>query len=199
MQVLATPGRAALAGLAISVLMLVVWLAAAGGDAHGIAGFVLRWLHVLGAILWVGMIWFVNFIQLAAVAEADDAGRATLMRLVVPKVAKTFRGAAHLTLVTGIGLLLTSGYMFDRVVFASAVHIADPRAILLWLGVVGGLAMWAIVSFVLKPALAVVLAPTGVTAGAKAAARERVRIFARINLVLALPVTFAMVAAAHLY
>jgi uncharacterized membrane protein len=73
------------------------------------------------------------------------------------------------------------------------------RVLLLWGGVVAALAMWMFVHMYVWPNMQVVL---GMRAGddiAKAAARARVILFARLNLLLSLPVVMAMVAAAHLF
>ncbi len=191
--------RAFLAGLAVSVVVLVLWIAAVGVDVLGLLSFLLRWVHVGAAILWVGMIWFVNFIQLAAIQESDDAGRRALMTSVVPRVASSFRHASHLVLLTGVLLMMTSGYLFDSLVFSTPVYVPASRTLLLWGGVIGGIVMWAFVHFIIWPNLKIVLGQAPGNAATKDAARQQVRIFARLNLVLAVPVTFAMVAAPHLY
>ena len=94
-KLLASAGTALALGLVLCGVILIVWLLGSAVDPLGLTSFLVRWLHVLAGILWVGMIWFVNFIQLAAVAEADDAGRAALMKLVVPRVAMTFKRAGE--------------------------------------------------------------------------------------------------------
>jgi uncharacterized membrane protein len=197
--VLASPGKSLALGGAIALALLIGWLVVEGADAVGLASFLLRFVHVVAMTIWVGMIWFVNFIQLRAVTEADDAGRATLMQRVVPRVATTFRHASHLTLLSGALLLVTGGYTLERLLYAAEVHIPPMRAVLLWGGVAGGLAMWLFVNMLIWPSLKVVLGETPADADAKAAARTRVATFARVNLILSVPVIFAMVAAAHLY
>jgi uncharacterized membrane protein len=197
-EILASPGRSLAAGLSAAVLVILLFIAGAGVDGVGLFSFLLRWLHVLAGIVWVGMIWFVNFIQFSALQEADDAGRATLMRSVVPRVAHTFRHASHMVLLTGILMLVASGYLFDRVLFAAEVYVPLVRTVLLWSGALGGIAMWALVNFLIWPRLQIVLAPTADPA-AKLRARDDIKTYARLNLVLAVPVTAAMVGAAHLY
>lgn len=194
-----SPGRALAAGAVLTLVVLIAWLAFASADALGFVSFLLRLLHILGAMVWVGLIWFVNFVQLAALQQADDAGRRTLLTAVVPRVAHAFRHGSHLTLLTGLLLLVTTGYLFNWLVFSAPVYVSPPRAALLWSGVIGGVAMWAFVHFIIWPNLKVVLDEAAGDAGAKEEARRQVRTFARLNLVLALPVTFTMVAAAHLY
>jgi uncharacterized membrane protein len=196
-RILSSAAASLIAGLAICGLILVISLFDPSLDWLGFLSFLLRWVHILGGIIWVGMIWFVNFIQFAALDEADDAGRGLLHKLIVPRVAHTFRHAAHLTLASGVLLLISTGYLLDRWVFSSAVYIAPMRSVLLWSGVIAGAAMWGFVQFVIWPNLQIVLGSGD--AAAKAAARQRVRSFARINLVLSIPVTFVMVAATHLY
>ena len=73
------------------------------------------------------------------------------------------------------------------------------RAWLLGSGVLGALAMWMFVHMYIWPNMQVVLGLRPGDADAKARARARVVLFARLNLVLTVPVTLAMVAAAHLY
>ncbi|MDX2156765.1 MAG: hypothetical protein SFW09_09660 [Hyphomicrobiaceae bacterium] len=196
---LTKPTSALALGGAIAAIALVIGMLDRPSDGLGLTSFLARYVHIGSAMLWVGMIWFVNFIQLAALGAADDAGRRALMRLVVPRVAMLFRMASHLTLASGIVLLATTGYVLDRLVFPSAVYIPTLRGAMLWGGVIGGLAMWALVHLVIWPSLGVVLDAERQDDATVAAARERLRLAAGVNLVLAVPVTFVMVAAAHIY
>ncbi|MGE0700685.1 MAG: hypothetical protein AB7O57_16420 [Hyphomicrobiaceae bacterium] len=198
MGFLSKPTSALVAGLAASGLALAVWMSESQGDGLGLASFLARLVHIAAAMIWVGMIWFVNYVQLAALGEADEPGRAVLRRLVVPRVAKAFRIASHVAVASGVALLLTTGYMLDRWVFPSAVYIPAARAALIWSGTIAGLAMWALAHFLVWPALKVVLDGAS-SPGEAAHARRRALFGARLNLALSMPVTFAMVAAAHLY
>jgi uncharacterized membrane protein len=197
-SVLASARTTALIGLAVALAVLIFWLLGSGIDRLGLASLIARIIHVFSAILWVGMIWFVNFIQLAAVANSDDAGRSALLKHVVPHVAKTFRHASHLTLLSGAALLVSTGYLFDRWVFNSAVYIPPLKFALIYAAALAALVMWVLVHFLIWPALQIVLGLSEATADQIAAARERVRTCARINLLLALPVTLVMVTAAHI-
>jgi uncharacterized membrane protein len=103
------------------------------------------------------------------------------------------------TVASGILLLVTTGYLLDRWIFMSEVFIPPLRNVLLWGGTLGGLVMWAFAHFVVWPNLKIVLGRVAADDAQKAAARAKVETYARLNLVLALPVTFVMVAAPHLY
>lgn len=198
-KLLSSPARALLAGVAITALVLASWIAIEGGDAIGLASFLLRFLHVLSAMIWIGLVWFVNLVQARALAEADEAGRAVMTRTIVARVALHFRHASHATVLSGALLLVPTGYLLSGTLFSAPVFVPAAREMLLWLGVAGGLAMWAIVHLVIWPRLELALGRRPGKPDAKAAARASVALWARVNLMLMLPVTLAMVAAAHLY
>jgi uncharacterized membrane protein len=198
-DILASPSRALGAGLAIAAAGLAVWLVTAGADRVSLLSFIVRWVHIASAIVWLGMIWFVNFIQLVAMAEAEQPARAAILKHIVPRVAATFRHASHLTVASGALLLVTSGYMMGSMVYGAPVSLAAPRNILMGVGTLAAMAMYMFVHMMIWPGLRKVLGIDKADADAVAAARLRVAVYARWNLVLAVPVTVAMVAAAHLY
>ena len=193
---LTTPGKAFGIGAMIAALLIVA-LAVSGIDRIGLVSVLLRWLHIGGGIVWLGMVWFVNWIQLVAVAEADQTARGAIMKHIVPRVALTFRQASHVTVLTGALLLFTSGYLGGSLVYSSAVFIPTSRNILLWAGTLGAMAMYMFVHMMIWPGLRLVLGIETGDADAVAAARAKVATYARWNLVLSVPVTLAMVAAAH--
>ena len=195
---LASPVRSLVLGCLIALALVVAWATTSRVDGLDLAAFALRWLHICGAIVWIGMIWFVNFIQLVAIAEADAPGRAAIMKHIVPRVALTFRQASHVVVASGVLLLVTSGYLLNGLMFGSPVFVPPARNLLLWAGVLASLAMYMFVHMMIWPGLRKVLALETATADEVAAARGKVAVYARWNLVLSVPVTVAMVAAAHL-
>lgn len=198
-DILASPLRALVAGLALSAVMLGIAIGYGGTDVRGLVSFLVRWVHIAAAIVWLGMIWFVNFIQLVAVAESDQPARGAIMKHIVPRVAATFRQASHWTIASGAALLVTSGYLGGSLMFGAPVFVPTMRNALLWAGTLGALAMYMFVHMMIWPSLRIVLGMVPGDADKIAAARVRVATYARWNLVLAVPVTVAMVAAAHLY
>jgi len=197
--VLSSARNALLAGIALSLAAIAAAIAMERVDALGFVSFALRAIHVMAAIIWVGMIWFVNFVQHPAVVGADDHGRGTLFRLVVPHVATIFRHTSHLVLLSGALLLLPTGYLLAPWVFGAPYHPPLAKVLLLWGAVAGAVAMWVFVHMVIWPNLQIVLGLKPGNAEAKTAARAKVALYARANLLLATPVTVLMVAAAHLF
>jgi len=200
MQSLIDSPRATLGvGAALSAAILLVWLIVAGADGLALAAFLVRLVHVLAAMIWVGLIFFVNFVQLVVLRTADEAQRSFLHKAVVPSVAFWFRHGSTVTVVAGILLLFLGGYLLPTLTYGAGVYMPPARVLLLWGGVVAALAMWMFVHMYIWPNMQVVLGLRAGDDAAKTAARARVILFARLNLLLSLPVVFAMVAAAHLY
>lgn len=196
---LSSARRALLAGIVLAVAAVAAAIVAERVDALGFTSFVLRAIHVVAAIIWVGMIWFVNFVQHPAVVGADDHGRGTLFRLVVPHVATIFRHASHLVMLSGALLLLPTGYLLAPWIYGAPFHMSLAKLLLFWGAVAGAVAMWVFVHVIIWPNLQVVLGQKPSNAEAKAAARAKVALYARANLLLATPVTVLMIAAAHLF
>lgn len=185
---LSTPERAL--GLGALTALALVALAAVQGvlDWSGAGMILVRAAHVLLAMVWVGLIWFVNKVQLDVLREADDADRAAVLRWIVPRVAVQFRHAATWTVVTGIVLLVAMGYLS---------RAPSGAALWLWIGSALGLVMLGFVHAKIAPALRTILDSSVQDVALKAGARETLRFYARANLVLALVVTLAMLVAAH--
>jgi uncharacterized membrane protein len=198
-SVIDSPSGALVAGLAIAAVILLGWLVTAGADLFAFLVFVVRLLHVLAAMIWIGLVFFVNFVQLIVLRAADDPTRNFLHEAMVPRVAWWFRHASTVAVASGALLLLLSGYLLPSIVYGSGVYVPPERAVLLWAGVIGALAMWMFVHMYIWPNMQVVLGMRPGDADAKVQARARVVMYARLNLVLSVPVTLAMVAAAHLY
>ncbi len=186
-ELLKSPTTTIAAG-AVAILALLASSILGGHlDLSDASGLIVRWLHIVSSMVWVGLIVFVNVIQFNALSSASEADGAAIMRHIVPRTAETFRHAGNVTIVTGAILLIAVGYLSR----------APQHALWMWLGSIGGLAMLAFVHARISPSLRIVL-DTGMTdAASKAEARETVRFYARMNLLLAGPVTFAMIASAH--
>ena len=199
MRILDTPRASLGAGVAIAVVVLLGWALIAGVDGFSFVSFLVRVLHVFAAMIWVGLIVFVNFVQLVAVQRGDDATRSVLHAAILPEVAWWLRHMSTATVATGVLLLVLAGYLLPDLAYGSGVFVPPSRAGLLWLAVLGGLAMWMFMHMYIWPSMQVVLGLRPGDDAAKAAARGRVKTFARLNLVLVVPVAVAMVAAAHLY
>lgn len=194
---LRSPVRAAAVGAGLTALVLVMWLAAGHPDGLGAVAFVTRYLHAVAAMIWVGLIFFTNFIHIPAIDKASDPERKIIAAAYAPRLGTAIRHVARTTMATGILMLVLSGYVGGRLVYGTDVYLPAMRTGPLWLAAFAGILMWAFVEFGIAPSLARILDPS-VPPEAKVGLRQTVKTYARLNLVLMLPVAFAMLLAAHL-
>ncbi len=181
-SILGNPWRASLIGLVVGVATLAYVALAA--DVHAAGTLATRSAHVFAAMVWAGLIVFVNIVQLTALKSVSDAERPVIVRQIAGPTARLFTGAAHATLATGLIMVAQLG--------ADLHH----RPLLL-MSVLGGLAMWAIVQFILRPNVARVTGKVAAGDAEKAVARAAIATWAPINLIFVIPVTVAMLVAAH--
>ena len=148
-----------------------------------------RWFHFMAGIMWVGLLYYFNFVQMAALkAAAADGGAAAINRHVVPRALAWFRWASVATWLTGAALL---GANFIAAFALRQGHLAI--GIGAWLGTIMLINVWAL----LWPAQKVALGMVEATDAQRAAARRRAFIVSRVNLVLSFPLLFFMGAAGH--
>lgn len=163
------------------------------------AEFLLRWLHYLGGITWIGLLYYFNFVQGPFMAEADPATKSTATQKLVPRALRWFRGGALLTLLTGI--LIIAKRLGESPLGAAAW--STPWAITILTGGLFGTLMFLNVVFVIWPKQQVVIASAmaaasgGQANAAAPAAARRAFLASRTNVVLSIPMLFFMGAASH--
>ncbi len=159
--------------------------------------FVFRWLHFFFGVLWIGLLYYFNFVQGAFMAEADAATKSAATQKLVPRALWWFRWAAMYTWVTGwliIGM---------RAHGAPGVLTGSWGTIILT-GAAFGTVMWANVWFVIWPNQKVVIgsavaAASGGQANPKAPEHAAKALRAsRHNVLFSIPMLFFMGAAGHL-
>jgi uncharacterized membrane protein len=164
-----------------------------------VAEFLLRWLHYLGGITWIGLLYYFNFVQGPFMAEADPATKSTATQKLVPRALRWFRGGALLTLLTGI--LIIAKRLGESPLGAAAW--STPWAITILTGGLFGTLMFLNVVFVIWPKQQIVIASAmaaasgGQANAAAPAAARRAFLASRTNVVLSIPMLFFMGAASH--
>lgn len=194
---LADPWKCFYAGVGLTALLLLAFFGFSGIFDSEFLLVASRWIHVVSAIIWIGMVWFVNFVMLPANYAMSDEERPVLLKYIAPGVAPWFLHTSTLTLVFGLFLAMQTGAFMDVMTMGAWEGFAVPKSIMLGIGVWIGIIMWAFTWFLIWPNMKVVLGRVSGDKEAKMAARRKMRNFARKNLILTIPVTFAMVAGAH--
>jgi len=148
-----------------------------------------RWFHFMAGIMWLGLLYYFNFVQMAALkSAAADGSAAAINRHVAPRALAWFRWAAVATWVTGAALL---GKNFTAAFTLQPSHLAI--GIGAWLGTIMLVNVWAL----LWPAQKLVLGLVEASEAQRNAARRRAFIVSRLNLALSFPLLFFMGAAGH--
>jgi uncharacterized membrane protein len=153
-----------------------------------------RWLHILSGMMWVGLLYYFNFVQVEAVkrASADTPPtNAGIMRHVVPRALAYFRYAALATVAMGFWLLADRAP--DVLLFRVRAYI--PIGIGAWLGLIMLFNVWALIWPNQKKVLGLVSA----TDVEKARARRVAFLASRTNTMLSIPMLFFMVASGGMF
>lgn len=148
-----------------------------------------RWFHFMAGIMWVGLLYYFNFVQMAALkSAAADGSAAAINRHVAPRALFWFRWAALATWITGAALL---GKQFTAAFALQPGHVAI--GIGSWLGTVMLINVWGL----LWPAQKIALGLVEAAETQRNAARRRAFLVSRLNLALSFPLLFFMAAGAH--
>lgn len=163
------------------------------------AEFLLRWLHFLAGITWIGLLYYFNFVQGPFMAEADAATKSAATQKLVPRALWWFRWSALLTFLTGAAII---GKRLGESPEGSAAW-SSPWAVTILTGALFGTVMLANVWRVIWPkqkvviASAVAAASGGQANAAAPAAARRAFLASRTNVVFSIPMLFFMGAASH--
>ncbi len=185
--ILQSLGRTITAG----VVILVIILAVAG--THGMMGemaywtFFMRWLHVLSGVLWIGLLWYFNFVQIPSMPRIPDEQKPAISKVIAPEALFWFRWAALATIVTGLLLAWMSGYIWKALGIQAPFHAIG---IGMWLGLVMAFNVW----FIIWPNQQKALGMVAVEADAKARAARMAMLTSRFNTMLSIPMLYCMVA-----
>jgi uncharacterized membrane protein len=179
-------GRTVIAGIVILAIMMGV-AGTFGKIDHAWSSFFMRYLHVLSGVLWIGLLWYFNFVQIPSMPKIPDEQKPAISKVIAPEALFWFRWAAMATLVTGVLLAGMNGYI-GKALALQAPFIAI--GIGMWLAIV----MWFNVWFIIWPNQKKALGIVQVEAAEKAAAARMAMLTSRLNTLLSVPMLYCMVA-----
>ena len=157
--------------------------------------FLFRWLHVLAGTMWIGLLWYFNFVQIPSMPNIPDDQKPAVSKFIAPKALFWFRWGAVATLATGLILAHLNGYLHDAMTLNANNAKYFMIGIGMWLGIIMAFNVWAIIWPNQKKALGIV----SVDASEKAAAAKKAMLFSRTNTLLSIPMLYCMVGAQNLY
>ncbi|MBC6444223.1 MAG: urate hydroxylase PuuD [Alphaproteobacteria bacterium GM202ARS2] len=160
--------------------------------------FLFRWLHVVSGVMWIGLLWYFNFVQIPNMARIPDAQKPAITGVIAPQALFWFRWAAASTVLTGLIVAMLNGYLIDTLTLEMDDDFVIDKYIALgigmWLGIIMFLNVWLVIWPNQKRALGIVK----VGDKEKKASAATAMLFSRINTALSIPMLYAMVAAQNL-
>ena len=152
-----------------------------------------RYIHVIVAIMWIGLLWYFNFVQIPNMPKIPDEQKPAIGKVIAPAALFYFRWAALLTVISGLILAHLNGYLHSAMTFGGGKSTAI--GIGMWLGLYMAFNVWFIIWPNQKKALGIVDCEPEV----KAKSARTAMLFSRTNTLLSLPMLLSMVAAQNLY
>ena len=189
--------KTVIAGFVLAAVLFVLYLLSQGMDGYGFLAFLFRWLHVLSGVMWIGLLWYFNFVQIPNMPKIPDEQKPAIGKVIAPAALWWFRWGAMATIVTGLILALINGYLWQAITFGFIDGVPKHAAIGIgmWLGAI----MWFNVWFIIWPNQQRALGMVETDADTKAKSARTAMLFSRTNTLLSIPMLFAMVSAQNLY
>lgn len=143
------------------------------------------WLHVVCGILWIGLLWYFNFVQIPTMPKIPAELKPAVGKFIAPEALFWFRWSALATVVTGLLVAYIKGYL------VSALTLEGSRTIGIgmWLALIMAANVW----FIIWPNQQKALGIVTVDDAAKAKAARTAMLASRTNFVLSLPMLYCMV------
>ena len=172
-----------------------------GGDGfafdRSFFSWLFRYLHVLSGIMWIGLLWYFNFVQIPPMPNIPDEQKPAIGKVIAPKALFWFRWAALVTIVSGLIVAYLQGYVHQAMILG--IGASDPKStsigIGMWLGIIMAYNVWFVIWPNQKKALGIV----DCTPEEKAKSAKTAMLFSRTNTLLSFPMLLTMVAAQNLY
>jgi uncharacterized membrane protein len=158
---------------------------------------VARYTHVIVATMWVGLLWYLNFVQIPNMPKIPDEQKPAISKVIAPAVLFYFRWAAAITVLSGLILAWLNGYVHQAMTLGigSGYGKSTVIGIGMWLGIIMAYNVW----FVIWPSQKKALGMVECQPEEKAASARTAMLFSRTNTLLSLPMLLSMVAAQNLY
>ena len=154
---------------------------------------IIRWLHVISGVMWIGLLWYFNFVQIPNMPNIPDDQKPAISKVIAPAALFWFRWGAMGTIVFGLSLAMLQGVLIDALMLNGG-----PDTVVIGIGMWLGLIMWFNVWFVIWPNQKKALGIVEVDADTKAAAARTAMLLSRTNTLLSVPMLLAMVSAQNI-
>jgi uncharacterized membrane protein len=158
--------------------------------------FFFRWLHVMSGVMWIGHLWYFNFVQIPSMPKIPDEQKPAITKVIAPTALFWFRWGALATVVTGLILAYLSDYIGNalKLGIGDGNHKFTAIGFGMWMGLIMAFNVW----FIIWPNQQKVLGLVEATADEKKRAGRVALLASRTNTMLSIPMLYAMTST-HFY
>ncbi len=185
--------------LALAILLFLALFFDNGGFEYDqlFWSWLFRYIHVVVGIMWIGLLWYFNFVQIPSMSKIPDEQKPAVGKVIAPTALFWFRWSALATIITGLIVAYLNGYVHEALALGIGTGGGRNTAIGIgmWLGLIMAFNVWFVIWPNQKRALGIVDCDPEL----KAKSAKTAMIFSRTNTVLSLPMLLSMVAAQNLY
>ena len=189
-QILQSLLKTVIAGVVLLIIILLVETSVSGTSipfSHAWGTFVMRWLHVASGVMWIGLLWYFNFVQIPSMPHIPDEQNPAISKVIAPTALFWFRYAALATVITGLLVAWMQGYLMMALTLQPGVVAIGLG---MWIALVMSFNVWFIIWPNQKKALGIVT----VEAPEKAKAARTAMLTSRVNTMLSISMLYMMVA-----
>jgi uncharacterized membrane protein len=179
-----------LTGLVLAIALIWGFTDWAGGNVEGVADQVMRWLHLFFGVVWIGLLYYLNFVQVPTMPKVPAELKKGVTGYIAPSVLFFFRYGALLTVLTGLAIAGHNGYLVDALTLRGYGG-QKLIGIGMWLALIMAFNVW----FIIWPAQKKILGLVEASDEAKAKAAPVALAASRTNVLLSLPMLYAMISA----
>jgi len=193
-----------LAGFVLAIGVTAIYVGCLQGSLDAVFwGFVARWLHVIAGVMWIGLLYYFNFVQIPTMPKVPAELKGGVTGYIAPEALFWFRYAALATILLGLVLAFHgAGYSFGDAITLGLLGEPNMSASIIgmgmWLGLIMGFNVWFVIWPNQQKALNIGGKYSDLSADAKAAAGKTAMIFSRVNTMLSIPMLFCMIGAMHI-
>ena len=198
-NILQSLNKTIIAGIILAVILFIIMYLITGGwelDTYFWSA-IFRYLHVLSGIMWIGLLWYLNFVQIPNMPNIPDDQKPAIGKVIAPAVLFWFRWSALSTIITGLIVAYLNGYVNQAM--SLGLLGGDAKSITIgigmWLGIIMAYNVW----MVIWPNQKKVLGMIEVSAEEKSKSARTAMLFSRTNTLLSIPMLLSMVSAQNLF
>ena len=199
-NILQSLNKTVIAGIILAIILFILMYSISGGwqlDTYFWSA-VFRYLHVISGVMWIGLLWYFNFVQIPNMPNIPDEQKPAIGKVIAPAALFWFRWAALSTIITGLIVAYLNGYV-NQAMTLGLIGDADPKSITIgigmWLGIIMAYNVWMVIWPNQKKALGMI----EVSTDEKAKSARTAMLFSRTNTLLSIPMLLSMVSAQNLF